>query len=606
MKRYYLAFICILFVIAAQSQINPLPKKITEECYGNLRADMTRSVCAICNVTDPAILNSIESHSLTKFMSRRNDILKKIVPRKMTLDGPGIYKLHRQIRDIKGLYESNLIHEYPEKADSIIAEFRKYDALIAALSIECIVFNRDTTSAKNQYFSRYPQGRFIIEAVSIVCRSRVGFCDEKDILIADLRKEISSLKEVIKNMNDNVTPSVPDNSQSKHNAVFSIFLICIALLIILLLFSRKKRPKQYKTFIRYISGIYRMIVKNNKTLSGDNASIESVSVGSELEDPSRDKCDEFKNKASNDLLPNEVPEKKENYPQTQTEKFATENDEWIIVGASVIGRGHIESNMPCQDSNSYASLDNGWGIAITSDGAGSAKHSHVGSKIVVTRAKVHFEHLILNSSWYKNNILPDDITWSKVAFKALKAVRDDMKNFSEEKQAELESFAATVIVVVHTPMGLLVAHIGDGRAGYQDKSGIWHSLITPHKGEEANQTIFITSDFWNIPFYEMSGVSVPETRVIRESAKSFVLMSDGCEHTSWDCNLYNADMGIYYDPNTPHFAFFNPLIETLKEHKNEKLPFTDRSEKWSNYLDKGNKSFIKETDDKTMILGTIS
>lgn len=296
----------------------------------------------------------------------------------------------------------------------------------------------------------------------------------------------------------------------------------------------------------------------------------------------------------------------ESRPQLQSEKFAIENNEWIIVGASVIGRGHIESNMPCQDSNSYASLGNGWGIAITSDGAGSAKHSHVGSKIVVTRAKAYFEQLILASSWYKNNILPDDITWSKAAFKALKAVRDDMQKFAEEKQAKLESFAATVIIVVHTPMGLLVAHIGDGRAGYQDKSGTWHSLITPHKGEEANQTIFITSDFWNIPFYEMSGVSVPETRVIRESAKSFVLMSDGCEHTSWDCNLYDADKGIYYDPNTPHVAFFNPLIETLKEHRKEQLPFIDRSEKWSNYLDKGNKSFIKETDDKTMILGTIS
>ena len=305
--------------------------------------------------------------------------------------------------------------------------------------------------------------------------------------------------------------------------------------------------------------------------------------------------------------PNPTPQPApEPRPQLQTEKFAIENNEWIIVGASVIGRGHIESNMPCQDSNSYASLGNGWGIAITSDGAGSAKHSHVGSKIVVTRAKSYFEQLIISSSWYKNNILPDDITWSKAAFKALKAVRDDMQKFAEEKQAKLESFAATVIVVVHTPMGLLVAHIGDGRAGYQDKSGTWHSLITPHKGEEANQTIFITSDFWNIPFYEMSGVSVPETRVIRESAKSFVLMSDGCEHTSWDCNLYDAEKGIYYDPNTPHAAFFNPLIETLKEHRKEQLPFIERSEKWSNYLDKGNKSFIKETDDKTMILGTIS
>ena len=598
MKRYYLAFVCILFVITAQAQTISLPPKITEECYGNLRADMTRSVCAVCNVTDTAILNSIESYSLAKFLKKRNDVLKIIIPHNMTLIGPDISKLHSQIRDIKGLYESNLIRKYPDKADSIIAEFRKYDALIAALSIECIVFNKDTTSTKNYYFSRYPQGRFIIEADSIVCRSGTEFHDEKDILIADLQREINLLKEVINNLEN--------NPQSKHDAGLYTFLICISLLIILSLFFKKKHPKQYKTLIRYISGIYRMIIKNNKTFSANNTSIEPASVDTKLEDSTENKRDVSRNKVGNDLPPKEVPEKNEKSPQIQTEKFAIENNEWIIVGASVIGRGHIESKMPCQDSNSYANLGNGWGIAITSDGAGSARYSHVGSKIVVTRAKSYFEQLILTSSWYKNNNLPDDITWSKVAFKALKAVRNDILKFAEEKQAKLESFAATVIIVVHTPMGLLVAHIGDGRAGYQDKLGTWHSLITPHKGEEANQTIFITSDFWNIPFYEMSGVSVPETRVIRESVKSFVLMSDGCEHTSWDCNLYNAEKGIYYDPNTPHAAFFNPLIETLKEHKKEQLPFTDRSEKWSNYLDKGNKSFIKETDDKTMILGTIS
>jgi len=596
MKRYYLAFICILIVITAQSQTISLPQKITEECYGNLRADMTRSVCAICNVTDTVILNSIESYSLSKFLKKRDSILKIIIPRNMTLDGPDISKLHSQIRNIKGLYESNLIHKYPDKADSIFAEFMKYDALIAALSIECIVFNRDTTSTKKHYLSRYPQGRFIVEADSIVCRSWGGFRDEKDILIADSQEKDKGIE----------TPSALNNPQSKDNAWIYTLIICILLLIILLLFFKKKYPKQYKTFIRNISGIFRIIIKNNKPLSSSNTAIESPIVDTKLEDSTGNKSDESINKVGNDLPPKADPKKMERSPQIQTERFAIENNEWIIVGASVIGRGHIESNMPCQDSNSYASLGNGWGIAITSDGAGSAKHSHVGSKIVVTRAKSYFEKLILNSSWYKNNILPDDITWSKAAFKALKAVRDDMQKFAEEKQAKLESFAATVIVVVHTPMGLLVAHIGDGRAGYQDKSGTWHSLITPHKGEEANQTIFITSDFWNIPFYEMSGVSVPETRVIRESAKSFVLMSDGCEHTSWDCNLYDADKGIYYDPNTPHVAFFNPLIETLKEHRKEQLPFIDRSEKWSNYLDKGNKSFIKETDDKTMILGTIS
>lgn len=582
MKRFYVVLIFIFSVGIVSAEQERLSSEILEQCYGDLRAEMTRSVCEICNVTDTTILNSIESYSLAKFLEncKSNDQLTSIFDQKYLLTGPEISKIHIQIRDIKESYESKLIQTFPQKSDSIIAEFRKYDALIAALSIECIDFNRDTTSNKSIYKSKYPQGHFYLERDSVKCKSGISFCDEKDELIAYLRSCISSLNDQISKLEKEKNEN--SSELHTHKVMPYTFLISTLFVVILILLLVKKYPKQSKSCIKYISHIPKIISKRMQS-ENINGNCENDSDGD---------------------TSNKQPERKAPHPHA--EKFAIENNEWIVVGASVIGRGHVESNIPCQDSNTYADLGNGWGIAITSDGAGSAKHSHVGSKIVVSRAKAYFEQLILTSPWYKNNLLPDDITWSKTAFKALKAVRDDMQKFAEEKQAKLESFAATVIVVVHTPMGLLVVHIGDGRAGYQDKSGTWHSLITPHKGEEANQTIFITSDFWNIPFYEMSGVSVPETRVIRESAKSFVLMSDGCEHTSWDCNLYNADKGIYYDPNTPHAAFFNPLIETLKELKKNDFSFGERSEKWYNYLDKGNKSFIKETDDKTMILGTIS
>ncbi|MCM1176205.1 MAG: protein phosphatase 2C domain-containing protein [Bacteroides sp.] len=604
MKRFYIVFMCVFSVsiIYAQQRPSSLPKDIVEECYGNLRAEMTRSVCDICNVADTTILNSIESYSMTKFFNKRNAKLKNIVTQKFTLDGPEIPKIYSQIRNIKESYESKLIQTYPEKSDSIIAEFRKYDALISALSIECISFNRDTTSNKGAYISKYPQGRFYLERDSVKCKSVISFRDEKDILIADLQSDIRLLNDQISKLEKEGKQDASTQKLSeKYKVRLYIFLLSTLFIIVLILFLVKKYPKQSKSCIEHISRIYKMISKKKQS--------ENFNGGTELTDATSTKSESSTGNEENDSdgggdISEKEPERK--VPQPYAEKFAIENNEWIVVGASVIGRGHVESNMHCQDSNTYADLGNGWGIAITSDGAGSAKYSHVGSKIVVTRTKSYFEQLILGSSWYKDNALPDDLTWSKLVFKALKAVRNDLQKFADGKQVKLESFAATVIVVVHTPNGLLVAHIGDGRAGYQDQSGTWHSVITPHKGEEANQTIFITSDFWNIPFYEMSGALVPETRVIKESTKSFVLMSDGCEHTSWDCNLYNADKGIYYDPNTPHTAFFNPLIETLKELKKGKFSFDERSEKWYNYLDQGNKSFIKETDDKTMILGTIS
>lgn len=597
MKCFYLAFICILFPILVQSQPTSLPAKITEKCYGNLLSDMTRSVCEICNVTDTAILNSIGSCSLTEFFNKRNDVLQEVVTKNMTLTGSDIFNLHGQIKDIKKLYELNLLHKYPEKGDSIISEFMKYDGLISALSIECIVFNRDTTLAKTTYSSRYPKGRFFIVDDSIGCKFGANFCDEKDILIADLRNYINHLENEILKLEEKGNASTKIQSAT-HNVGFCVFLLSVLVLIVLFYFFIKRYPKQSKKYLKYVSSIYK-VIKKRVQFGNYNGATGWVDVNPVHENS----IENNENESNGD---NDTSEKKDITFQPQTEKFAIENNEWIIVGASVIGRGHVDSNMHCQDSNTYTKIGDGWGIAITSDGAGSEIHSHVGSKIVVTRTKAYFEQLILDASWYKDNSLPDDITWSKLVFKVLKAVRDDLQKFADGMQANIESFAATVIVVIHTPIGLLVAHIGDGRAGYQDKSGIWHSIITPHKGEEANQTIFITSDFWNIPFYEMSGISVPETRVIRDSVKSFVLMSDGCEHTSWDCNLYNADRGIYYDPNTPHTAFFNPLIKTLQKLKKDKLSFDEISKKWYNYLDQGNRSFINETDDKTMIIGTNS
>ncbi len=103
----------------------------------------------------------------------------------------------------------------------------------------------------------------------------------------------------------------------------------------------------------------------------------------------------------------------------------------------------------------------------------------------------------------------------------------------------------------------------------------------------------------------MSGVTVPESRIVREQVSAFTLMSDGCEGTSWLWNQYNESTGKYYDPNKPHRTFFDSLLKTLELFREEKTPIEERKEKWYNFIKEGNKSFIKETDDKTMILGAL-
>ncbi|MDR1348072.1 MAG: protein phosphatase 2C domain-containing protein [Prevotellaceae bacterium] len=292
-------------------------------------------------------------------------------------------------------------------------------------------------------------------------------------------------------------------------------------------------------------------------------------------------------------------------PTKPIDAFAADKDEWIVVGASVIGNGHISQKLPCQDSHKYEYLGEGWGIAVTSDGAGSAQNSHIGSKIVAERALFHFKDLIIRRNWIKKSELPTEMEWSQICFATLKLVRNDMEMFAKQKNIELKSLYATVIVVIHTPDGILATHIGDGRAGYKNEKGEWKALITPHKGEEANQTIFVPSDFWDIPAYKMSGVLVPESIVVAEKPFAFTLMSDGCESTAWLYNQQDEKTGKFFDPNKPYPNFFNPLSETLQSFRNDKIDEKERAEKWGNFIESGNASFKKETDDKTMILGVV-
>ena len=285
--------------------------------------------------------------------------------------------------------------------------------------------------------------------------------------------------------------------------------------------------------------------------------------------------------------------------------FAVDGDKWSVIGSSVIGNSHISMNLPCQDNCKYEYIGEDWGIAVTSDGAGSAKRSEIGSKIVVERSIVHFKQLIEEQGWKQKGELPTDAMWTKHAYSILHKVYQEIVAFAKAKELSYKDLSATAIVLIHTPKGVLCTHIGDGRAGYRDKSGEWKAIITPHKGEEANQTIFITSDFWSIPNYTMSDVFVPESVVIREEITAFTLMSDGCEHTAWQCNYFDAAKNKYYDPNRPHDKLYESLSKTLVNYHTEGVDINRRKEQWQQFLVDGNKSFQKESDDKTMILGVL-
>ena len=289
------------------------------------------------------------------------------------------------------------------------------------------------------------------------------------------------------------------------------------------------------------------------------------------------------------------------------------NNKWLVTGASVIGKSHTAMNLPCQDSFSYQSLENGWGIAVVADGAGSAANSDKGSAFVVKASVKAFNQLLQKEQWHTFQTLPTETDWKLLAAEALKGVRGALEFFAAGNEMEVSSLACTVIVLVYSPIGILLSHIGDGRAAYQNQiDEQWYSALTPHKGTEANETVFITSAIWledeeeGIEELEVSGVKVPESHVFPHPPMAFALLSDGCEKHSFECSHFDETTQKWSDPNIPFAKFFNPLTANLRSALEQGISSDEIEVKWESFLKGGTKGLKQETDDKTMILGVLS
>src|SRR6478736_4328000 len=101
------------------------------------------------------------------------------------------------------------------------------------------------------------------------------------------------------------------------------------------------------------------------------------------------------------------------------------NSDWIIAQASVIGKSHIEEDIPCQDAHlcKYYKEHN-FGIAVVSDGAGSAGNSHLGSGKVVELAQSLFYDLVIQNGWFKK--LPEEYEWENESQKQFRIVFEQL------------------------------------------------------------------------------------------------------------------------------------------------------------------------------------
>jgi len=271
---------------------------------------------------------------------------------------------------------------------------------------------------------------------------------------------------------------------------------------------------------------------------------------------------------------------------------------WILAFASTIGSGHILEKKPCQDACKVECYDN-FCITVVCDGAGSYQNSHIGSKQVAELCIYHFEKVITSKNWNYQKELPNHAIWHEAAKQTLFSIREDLDKFSMSNDLDFRSLACTVILTIALPQGLLVTHIGDGRAGYCNNNLEWYPTITPFHGELANETVFITSDIWNDDVID----NYIESKVIIDDVKAFCLLSDGCEKASFECNLFDKEKETYFDPNRPFPLFFNPNLRILPELYKQGKSQEEINSLWTRFLMSGNEKLKVETDDKTLILG---
>lgn len=280
----------------------------------------------------------------------------------------------------------------------------------------------------------------------------------------------------------------------------------------------------------------------------------------------------------------------------------TEESLLSVYGVTLLGRVHKQYGDTCQDYHLFADLGHKWHLYVVSDGAGSAKASNRGAR-TNCMAVIHLiKGLLERVDWQFRNDLPSELEWYQEFYAVCRQVKAVIveKVESLDEHLKPKDFNATLLALIVTPCGMLSGHIGDGRMGYQTHDGNWHSIMTPHKGNEANQTVFVMNawDQIKIPTLKMSGVAVPETVVCKSVPRAVVLLTDGCENFAWYCLQKNKETGFLEDRNMPFPGFFEPLIMSISHTIEE-----NRLETFISFIDSSTEECSDEQDDRTLMIG---
>ena len=261
----------------------------------------------------------------------------------------------------------------------------------------------------------------------------------------------------------------------------------------------------------------------------------------------------------------------------------------IDYGFSLIGKSHMAKGTCCQDNHKIKRLDNGWYIAAIADGVGSAKNSHIGSKIATeTVVDVCEEYM----PWDYNIISIKSMMRTAYNYAFKQILRE-----SQKSGEPIESYDTTLTMVIYDGRRIIYGHSGDGAIIGLNVFGDYVPITRPQKGADGITVVPLRAGYtaWKIDTYE-------------EELAAVLLMTDGmldifCPYLLKDTSnrvdrVYIPIASFFGDPTC--FTGDEKSVEKSKETIREFLLGDEKFEveKYYSFINKVYKKHVGSTADK--------
>jgi hypothetical protein len=210
-------------------------------------------------------------------------------------------------------------------------------------------------------------------------------------------------------------------------------------------------------------------------------------------------------------------------------------------------------------------------VACVADGAGSAKHSELGSSIVCNSMIENATKFFETKGGFDELAQQDILEWCEDA-------RTRITDAATLHDCRTREFASTLCVAIMGPTTSYFVQIGDG-AIILGNDTLYGVVFWPQSGEYANSTNFLTSDEYE---KQLEFLATPS------KCSKVALMTDGIER-----------IALRFDIQTPHIPFFDPLFRALRSTAD----VDSLNEGLRGFLG-SNSVQLRSDDDKTLVLAT--